>query len=169
MYFKTVYTLCYPNCWLLLEFDDSLQFNTCYSNIWLIKLTPFRIVWHKTCLSKIRKREMSEKSLGNFLLATWQATKLFLLVMLTMLTHSINNWSFISIKIEFLYYFPFDSHDFSVSPYHCCFKRQAPSIPVCGMSKFYLFMFWKAATICPLLGNIMTEGKGENPMKTSDH
>lgn len=83
-----------------------------------------------------RKRKFSEKSLENFLLTTWQAISFPLPVVLTMLTCSIKNWSFISIKIEFLYYFPFDTHDFSVSSHHNCCERWSSISPSLWHAEF---------------------------------
>lgn len=75
-----------------------------------------------------RLKQFSEKSLENFLLATWQAIKLPLPMMLTMVTCSIKKWSLTSLKMAFLYYFPFDSHDFSVSSHLFASRDEAPSI-----------------------------------------
>lgn len=41
----------------------------------------------------------------------------------------IKKWSFVSIKIEFLHYFPFDSHGFSISPHLLPFKSWDPCSP----------------------------------------
>lgn len=42
---------------------------------------------------------------------------------LTIVTCSTKKWSLISLKMEFLSYFPFDSHYFSVSSHLLCFER----------------------------------------------
>lgn len=70
-----------------------------------------------------RPKQFSEKSLDDFLLATWQAIRLPLPMALTIVTCSTKKWSLISLKMEFLSYFPFDSHDFSVSSHFLCFER----------------------------------------------
>lgn len=91
-----------------------------------------------------RLKQFSDKSRENFLLATWQAIKLPLPMI--MLTYSIKKSSFTSIKIEFLYYLSLDNHIFFLSV-HISFasRDETPSVPPCGMPKFNPSTLWVAA------------------------